>query len=185
MWPWAHAAVGYLLYVAYLRLRGSGTPTGPAAILLGLGTQLPDLIDKPLAWYLDILPHGRSFAHSLVTGVPLVMLPIAFLLYRRGRRGLAAAFSIGYLSHLVGDGYTQMLRGEYADLNYLGWPLLSLPQTGTEVEGLLTHLRNIEGSPQFVFGLLLTVLALGLWIRHGAPGLLTLRDWAQGRLSPS
>jgi hypothetical protein len=180
MWPWAHAAVGYLLYAAYRRLRASETPTGPAVILLGLGTQLPDLVDKPLAWYLDVLPYGRSFAHSLVTGVPLVMLPIALLLYRRGQRGLAVAFSIGYLSHLAGDGYVAVLRGEFVDLHYLGWPLLSLPQAETEVEGLLTHLRDIEGSPVFVFGLLLTVLALGLWIRHGVPGLLTLRDWARG-----
>jgi hypothetical protein len=185
MWPWAHAALGYFLYVVYLRLRASGTPTGPAVVLLGLGTQLPDLIDKPLAWYLDILPHGRSFGHSLVTGVPLVMLPIVFVLYRRDQRGLAIAFSIGYLSHLLGDSYVSVLRGEFVYLNFLGWPLLSLPESTAEVEGLLTHLQNIEGSPVFVFGLFLTALTLGLWIRHGAPGLLTLRDWVRGRVTPT
>jgi hypothetical protein len=113
------------------------------------------------------------------------MLPIVFLLYRRDQRGLAIAFSIGYLSHLAGDGYVAVLRGELVDLHYLGWPLLSLPQTATEVEGLLAHLRNIEGSPVFIFGLLLTVFTFGLWIRHGAPGLLTLRDWARARLAPT
>jgi hypothetical protein len=32
----------------------------------GVGTQLSNLIDKPLTWYVDVLPYGRSFAHPLV-----------------------------------------------------------------------------------------------------------------------
>jgi len=183
MWPWAHAAFGYLLYVLYLRLRDSGTPTGPAVVLLGLGTQLPDLVDKTLAWYAEVLPYGRSFAHSLLTGVPFVLAPLVVLLLYRGRRDLAVALAIGYLSHLVGDAYVGVLRGDLDGYSYLVWPLLSPP--ATETVGLLAHLRGLDSSPEFLFGLLLTALALGLWIRHGAPGLLTLRDWAWGKLAPT
>ena len=37
-----------------------------AVLALALGTQLPDLVDKPLAWYLDVLPFGPgAFARIL------------------------------------------------------------------------------------------------------------------------
>jgi hypothetical protein len=62
-------------------------------------------------------------------------------------------------------------EGEFADLAFLVWPLLPIPDIELEVEGVLAHLRDIQGSPLFLFGLLVTAVALGLWIRHGLPGL--------------
>lgn len=170
MWPWAHAALGYLCYTLYLRGRFDARPAGLPVVALGLGTQLPDLIDKPLAWYVDVLPYGRSFAHSVLTG-GLVLLAVAVLLERRGELASAVAFAIGYLSHLLGDAYASVVTADWADLAFLVWPLLPIPNVESELEGVLAHLRNIEGSPFFLFGLALTALALGLWYRHGFPGL--------------
>jgi membrane-bound metal-dependent hydrolase YbcI (DUF457 family) len=180
MWPWSHAAVGYLAYALYLRVGGIDRPTGEAIILLGLGTQLPDLIDKTLAWYADILPYGRSFAHSVVTGVPLVLLPLVLLLFRRDRRDLAIALTVGYLSHLVGDSYVGVFRGDVEGYSFLVWPLL--PSPSTETVGLIAHLQGIESSPVFLFGGALTLVAVGLWLRDGTPGLRTLYDWSRSVL---
>lgn len=176
MWPWAHAALGYLLYTLYLRLRGAGRPTGLPVVLLAVGTQLPDLVDKPLAWYVGVLPYGRTLMHSLVLGGVVVAL-LVFFLHRRGHTAEATALAIGYYSHLLGDAYGLALTGEWASLAFLVWPLLPLPGVESEVESVLGHLLDIEGSPFFLFGLALTALALGLWVRHGLPGLSTLRAW--------
>jgi hypothetical protein len=173
MWPWAHAALGYLCYTLYLRVRLDHRPAGLPVVALGVGTQLPDLIDKPLAWYLDILPYGRSFAHSLLTGT-LVLVVVALALRARGADRSATAFVIGYLAHLLGDAYGHVVGGNWADLAFLVWPALPIPNQATEIEGLVTHLQNIEGSPLFLFGLGLTAVGLALWIRDGLPGLRAL-----------
>ena len=60
MWPWGHLALGYLLHSPLARARFGRPPTDRATLLLVIGTQLPDLVDKPLAWWLGVLPAGRS-----------------------------------------------------------------------------------------------------------------------------
>lgn len=76
MWPWGHAAVGYLLYRVLGRTSGrtggDGPPSGPAVVALGVGTQFPDLVDKPLSWSFDLLPAGRTLAHSALIGAVFV-----------------------------------------------------------------------------------------------------------------
>ena len=66
MWPWGHVALGYLFYSLYVHWRHDRPPSAPAAIAVGVGTLLPDVIDKPLAWWAAVLPNGRSLAHSAV-----------------------------------------------------------------------------------------------------------------------
>jgi hypothetical protein len=77
MWPWAHAALGYLAYTLYLRGRFNARPVGLPVVALGFGTQAPDLIDKTLAWYVGVLPYGRSLAHSLLAGSPIMLAVVA------------------------------------------------------------------------------------------------------------
>jgi hypothetical protein len=180
MWPWAHAALGYLWYTLYLRARRSGVPAGWPVVALGVGTQLPDLVDKPLAWYLSVLPYGRTLAHSLLVAVPVVLLAV-WLTRRRDQRLVGVAFGVGYLSHLLGDSLHALVTVDWADLSFLLWPLLEppIPPEG-ETVGLLAHLRDIEGSPFFLFGLLLTGAMLVLWHRHDCPGVSELRTLLLG-----
>ncbi|WP_254822955.1 metal-dependent hydrolase [Haloglomus halophilum] len=168
MWPWAHAALGYLAYTLYLRGRFSERPVGLPVVALGFGTQLPDLIDKTLAWYVGVLPYGRSLAHSLLTGT-VIMLAVVAALRLRGAETSGTALAIGYASHFFGDAFGSLVSLSFGDLVFLAWPLA--PSPSTETVGILTHLRDIEGSPLFLFGLGLTVVGLGLWYRHGLPGL--------------
>jgi hypothetical protein len=67
----------------------------PAAVV---GALAPDLIDKPLAWVLHVIPGGRYLGHSLAAAV-VVSSAVGSL---RGRRA-GVGFAVGYLAHLVGD----------------------------------------------------------------------------------
>jgi len=71
MWPWGHLAVGYLLWSVLVRDRRFRPPTGAETLLLAVGTQFPDAVDKPLAWSLGVLPNGRSLAHSVFLATAL------------------------------------------------------------------------------------------------------------------
>lgn len=176
MWPWAHAALGYLLYTGLCRVRNT-SPAGDAVIVLGVGTQLPDLVDKTLAWYVPVLPTGRTLAHSLLVAVP-VIIAVALWLRSRDRAALGPAFGVGYLSHLLGDSAHAVVTAEWAELTFLLWPVLPSPEPELG-KSLMAHLVAIEGSPRFLFGLLLTGVALAVWARDGLPGLETL--WKLGR----
>ncbi|WP_254535867.1 metal-dependent hydrolase [Halomarina litorea] len=178
MWPWGHAAFGYLLYRALLSARGS-TPTGLPVLALGVGTQFPDLVDKPLAWSFALLPSGRSLAHSLLTAALVIGVGGA-VARRYDRRDVAAAFGVGYLSHLLGDALLPLVRLDVVFLRFLAWPLVPPPPYERD-SSFAEHLVSLEVTPFFAFGLALTALAVALWVRDGLPGLGTLaaplRGW--------
>ena len=175
MLPWGHAAVGYLLYTALVHYRDDvdGVPAGAPVLALAIGTQFADLVDKPLAWYLGILDSGRSLGHSLLTAVVLLAV-VHWLATRYGRRELSVAFAVGHLSHLAADALYPLLRGEWAELGFLLWPVLSRP--GVEVDRTVTEVIVASTfSPTGLFELALFVAATALWLRHGAPGLVEFR----------
>ena len=172
MWPWGHAAVGYLVYSLYSHRLHGRAPSNVAAVLLGLGTQFPDLVDKPLAWTFTLLPTGRSLAHSLLTA--LLVIGVALSLARRYTRSeYAIAFGIGYLSHLAADGLRSALNGEFENLSYLVWPLVPLSPTDTKVS-ILAHFLTFQLEPFTVFELGLVALALLVWWRDDVPGVRVL-----------
>ncbi|GAA0307731.1 metal-dependent hydrolase [Halarchaeum salinum] len=125
MWPWAHLG---LAYVAYLVVRPRAWWRADRLTLgaLVVGTQLPDLIDKPLAWVVGVLPSGRSLAHSLVFVLPLLLV-VAVVCRRRARREAGFAFGFGVLSHLALDAVGPFLAGDYGELGFLLWPLTPPP----------------------------------------------------------
>ena len=171
VWPWGHLAVGYVLYSLFTRIRYGRPPDGLSALMLAFGTQFPDLIDKPLAWTFHILASGRSLAHSLFTTL-VVIAVITWYARRRERLDLAGAFAIGYLSHLVTDGFG----------SYLFWPLLPGPSY-TPDGGILAFFRQIELTPSVVFQLILALVVFGIWLWDGAPGIGVLRSWLPSWLS--
>jgi hypothetical protein len=180
MLPWGHAAVGYLCYTLYTRLRYRRPPLGPAVVALAVGTQFPDLVDKPMAWTVGILASGRSFGHSLLTLA--VVAGVLYWTYRRRTKLVSAvAFLIGWLSHSFADGYPFLL-GEPTCLNYLVWPFAACPydETGRSIiEYLLA--TELTATVQFEIGL---VVVAGLtWLYDGAPGLQYLSDKTKAMLA--
>jgi len=183
VWPWEHVAFGYLCYAGVARVRRWRPPTDAAAVWLVVGTQFPDLVDKPLAWSLGVLPSGTTLAHSAFVALP--MAAVAVLVGRRFDRPAAgAAFAVGYLSHLPADVLYPALLGRDLAVGAVLWPLVGTryrPPVGFGVRfqallgELLARLAGPAG-PLYLAGEAgLLGLALLVWLADGAPGLGYLR----------
>jgi len=179
MWPWGHLAAGYLLYSAGTRLSTRDSPADVSTLVALFGTQLPDLVDKPLAWSLSVLPTGRSLAHSLVVATPVLAIGW-FLTARRDARPLVAALGVGWVSHSFTDALYPLLGLHFDEVTFLAWPLLPLPTYEVD-QSFAAHFALVSPSPTFLFELLLVVLASVAWYADGHPGLATVRSWS-GRL---
>lgn len=143
MWPWDHAAVGYLLLSAATRLGWQRPPTQRAGVVAVFAALLPDLIDKPLSWGLALLPSGRSLGHSLLVALPLVAL-VAVVAMAAKRHEIGLGFALGYLSHLAGDvAYPLVVKGELR-LGFLFWPVVAADQSGAG--GGLPYLTELVAS---------------------------------------
>lgn len=167
MWPWGHAAVGYLCYSALRLARGRDLPVAWAPVLaVGVGTQFPDLVDKPLAWEFGLLSAGRSLAHSLVILLPLLALLWAWV--GDGKRHLVAAFGVGLLSHPLADALYPTLDGRFRTLGFFLWPLLPLPTYEPSEYDLLKHLLSLQLTSAVAFEFALTAVAAAVWLygRH-------------------
>lgn len=174
MWPWGHLAGAYVLYTVSTRKRFDEPPAHGPVLVLVFASLLPDLVDKPLAWYLGVLPTGRTLAHSLVVLVPL-SIAVYHLACRYDRREHGVAFAVGVFSHAALDALPALWNPE-ANAAFLLWPLV--PVEGYErgspsvVELFLASL----GEPYFLSEFVLLALAVVLWRRDGYPGLEPLRE---------
>jgi hypothetical protein len=182
--PWGHAAAGYLVYTARCRARTGTVPEGAAVLALAVGTQFADLLDKPFAWYLSVLPSGRSLGHSVFTAIVLLAV-VHRVATHYHRAELSIAFAVGHVLHLAGDTVYPIVQGEPGRLRFLLWPALS-QGTGTGgdhtiIETLIELTLSVGGAIE----LLLFVAATGLWLSHRAPGLwlcfAALRSLAPGQ----
>ncbi|MFW5939462.1 MAG: metal-dependent hydrolase [Halolamina sp.] len=172
MWPWDHAAVAYLLLSAYSRSAWGRPPTRGLAAVGVFAALLPDLIDKPLSWWLAVLPSGRSLGHSVLVAVPLAMVVLA-LGATAGRRHVAAAFVLGHLSHLAGDvAYPLFVDGELR-LGFLFWPVVTadsegagggLPYLGELIGEFLAVLATPGGVLYLVVDAVLLGGAVAVWL---------------------
>jgi hypothetical protein len=175
MWPWEHAAVGYLLYSLALRALARRPPTGTGLVAILLGTQLPDLVDKPLSWGLGWFPSGFAVAHSVFLAVPLGLAALG-LSARTRRWRVAAAFVVGYWSHLVADVLSPLRAGGPPLLSRVLWPIADVTPYETDYglgRGLVylqEFLATIDPVSLLVSGLLVGV-TLAVWALDGAPGL--------------
>lgn len=178
MWPWEHLAVGYVVYSLLRRLWTGRPPADGAALAVAVGTQLPDLVDKPLAWGLGVLPSGLSAGHSVFVAVPTAVL--AWGLSRRaGRPDVGVALGVGHLSHLAGDVLYPVLLGGQFGLGAILWPLVPRPPDQGELLGrvaelfadFLAFLATPRGQVYLAGEVALLSAALALWLYDGAPGL--------------
>lgn len=165
MWPWGHLAIGYLLYSGIRKVRGRPV-SGRSAVLVAVGTQLPDVVDKPLAWTFDVLPTGRTLAHSTLALLVVYASLVALTDWTDGRRALG----IGWLSHLLADAVHPLLKGDLHHLVFLVWPVLG-SSTYETPQAFIAHLTGIDWTPFFWSQFVLVALAGVAWYRNGAPGI--------------
>ena len=177
MLPWGHAGLGYVGYHVWLRMRGRLPPSGEAAIALVVGTQVPDLVDKPATWIFAVLPSGRSLGHSLVTLAVVTTLVVALSRYSSDRTARAWwALLGGWFAHLVGDAYA-ILFDPTTCVRYLLWPLIAHCVYPND-DSTLGWLAAFEFSPRQFAGLGVALIAAVLWWHDGRPGLEVVRRWA-------
>ncbi|WP_435186456.1 metal-dependent hydrolase [Halobellus sp. EA9] len=178
MLPFGHAATAYLCYAVYAVVTSRRLPARLALFPLALGSQFPDLIDKPLAYW-NLVPYGRSLAHSVFTcGLVIALIWGSFHYARdywdpgswqdRLRVVTPAAFGIGYTSHLLGDSYTALLAGRFVDARFLLYPLYPLPESpADDIPPWLRLLRiyqYLDTHPQFGLIIFAVVVFLGIRI---------------------
>ncbi|MCY4732180.1 metal-dependent hydrolase [Natronomonas gomsonensis] len=175
MLPLGHAALAYLLYSGLVLSRTRRRPRYLACVPLAIGSQFPDLVDKPLA-YVGVLSYGRSLAHSVFTFVlvsGVVWWGATTLRTRwpdtawQGRlRDLTpVAFASGYLSHLLGDLYGPAIAGS-ADVRFVLYPIYAIPRApGDDIAPwirLVRIYREMGTHPQLELILLASVVFVGL-----------------------
>lgn len=174
MWPMGHVAVAYLCLVAFDRFRGVRRPDDVAVLIVVFAALLPDLVDKPLAWYLGALPSGRSLMHSLVVLVPLC-LAVGALAWYYDRPVWGMAFAIGVLSHAILDALPALWR-EDTSIAFLFYPIVTVESYGEEgAPGVWALLLDSLGDPYFLVEFPLLAIAGVFWYRHGMPGLARIR----------
>ncbi|WP_436926735.1 metal-dependent hydrolase [Halosimplex amylolyticum] len=200
MWPWEHLAVGYILLSLYSHGR-TGTPPAELPVLtLTVATQLPDLIDKPLAWQFDVMD-GTAVAHSIVVSLLLVFV-VGIVTGRIDHPTVSSAFAIGYFSHLLGDLVYPMIRGQ----GHFAWGVILWPgpnrvvtdptppasgagasttQAGTgflsKLTGQFGEFVSFLGTPvgrvYLLFEVILVTSAAALWFLDGRPGMGIVADY--------
>ncbi|ELZ39185.1 membrane-bound metal-dependent hydrolase [Halorubrum californiense DSM 19288] len=104
MFPIEHFIVAVVPVVAYVFVRDRHVPTGGLLAVVFVGSQLPDLIDKPLAHQFGLLPSGRVFVHSLPIAVPLCCLT-GWYAWRTDRLRAGGAFAFAYGTHVITDNH--------------------------------------------------------------------------------
>lgn len=187
MWPWGHAAFGYLLYSFGSRLFGRRPDDHPAIVLL-IATQLPDLADKSLSWVFELFPQGYSIGHSVFVAIPLGVAVLALAVWRR-RAECGFAFITGYWSHLIGDIAFGLIESNPYTFERVLWPVVTLPPYSSDLGALarvqeyvsaFIHLLSTEEASAtlmiallFYFGPFL--FALLVWVIDGAPGIAEFR----------
>jgi len=178
MWPWEHLAVGYLLHSGVVRALRRRAPTDAGALALAVGTQFPDLVDKPGDWVFGVLPSGTSVAHSVFVAVP-VSLSAVELSRRRGAPEAGVAFAVGYLSHLVGDVSYPALLGSEPAYGAVLWPFgPDYPERSVGAFELVagffdryvSHLTSPAGIRYALAELSVLGLAVLAWLWDGKPG---------------
>lgn len=178
MWPWEHLVVAYVLYslLAHVVLRRS--PTTRETIAVAVGSQLPDLIDKPLAWTFEITEGGYAIGHSILV-VPIVCLAVLAAAGHYGaERSVAGAFSTAIGSHLVADIVNPVRLGRPPELRVILWPVATPPayDRGSFLDHFVAYFVRYADqllgnglSTQIVVQLGIGVGVVALWFYDGAP----------------
>jgi len=123
MFPVEHFLVAAIPTGAYLLLQDRRLPRIEALFVIGVGSQFPDLIDKPLAHLFLLLPNGRVGAHSLPFAIPLMTLAL-YVAWKLNRWRAGGVFVFAYATHLVADYYIVLVRPDPTFPVGLLWPLV-------------------------------------------------------------
>lgn len=130
MWPWGHLAFGYVCVSMLTRAIAGRPPTDREAGVVVLATQLPDLVDKPLGWGLNLYTTGYGAAHSALVAGPILITVLAYGIRKRSIAALA--FVAAYASHPAGDVLSALLDSNPSALARVLWPVADFQSYSTD-----------------------------------------------------
>jgi hypothetical protein len=179
MYPWEHFAIAYISCSVVIRMSDAGPVDRSEFFAILLGSQFPDLIDKPASWLFEVFPSGVSVAHSVFIAVPIAVF-VLILTSRRENTTAGLAFIAGYLLHLPADAlYPTILRGTAPQVAVFLWPIV--PAAPNPPGGFLTNVQFylLQYPEQLMtVGAWVVLLELGLvgsafalWLLDGTPGI--------------
>ncbi len=163
VFPHEHLLVALLPAVAYVAVRDRCLPTRGMVLATALGSQFPDLVDKPLAHQFGVLPSGRVFMHSLPFALPVAAVVLAYG-WRTERPRVASGFAGAYLLHLAGDTHGALLAGRIP--SDLLWPFVAAQSRAAVpfwagVDGI--NVRLWSAFSAVVLGVTVVVVVRDLW----------------------
>jgi len=190
MWPWEHVLFAYVFYSIYTHVRWQKRPSDAPIVALAVGSVLPDLVDKPLAWQFGVFESGYALAHSVFVVVPVAA--VVYLFAKRHSHGsVGAAYGTGHLLHIAGDVLPVSLAHGALDLTPMLWPIGEPPGVAdqetvsflsgvcTHLSGYATELATLDLTPVIALQIGSLMLGLILWTYDGFPGPRLLIRWAQ------
>jgi len=131
--------------------------------LIVVGSMLPDIIDKPLGyWIVPSLENGRTFSHTLL--FLLILLGIGICRYRRQH-------VTGFLALSFGSGIHLALDQMWTEPETILWPFLGTSFYAREPGDFLEHIRedllhdSVTYIPEIIGFVILTGIGLFL-LRH-------------------
>lgn len=117
--PHVHFFIALIPVVFFIFIQYRQLPSVELTAVTFVGSQFPDIIDKPLGAQLNLIPTGRVFIHSLPFAVPICIVILAYS-WRTDRARGGVVFVYAYLSHLAADNYSALAAGRIP--NDLLWP---------------------------------------------------------------
>lgn len=122
MRPVEHFIIALIPVAFYMLFRRRCLPSLELTAVTFVGSQFPDLIDKPLALQLNLIPTGRVFMHSLPIAIPVWVFIVIYSWKTNRLRG-GSAFVFASALHLIADNYPTVAAGQMP--SDLLWPFLS------------------------------------------------------------
>lgn len=184
MWPWEHTLFAYLVNSLATHLSIGEPPQDGPVIALVLGSVLPDVIDKPLAWQFGIVKSGYAIAHSIFVAIPF-NLCVMVVGVKFGKPRVAIAFSLGYLLHLLGDVFPSFLATGKLQWQQITWPIGRRrpdpyeSSIGGFIENFTEYFERLisfELNAPIIIGIGTTIVGIALWVYDGTPGIHRLGD---------
>lgn len=159
--PPEHFLVAAVPASGYLVWQTRRLPGVHALFVIGVGSQFPDLIDKPLAHLFFLLPRGRVGTHSLPIAIPIAALAL-YVAWTLNRRRAGGIFVFAYGTHLVADFHGVVLSPDPRVPTALLWPLVP---SATRLEPGWAGPNSINVKLWSLFSAVILVLGLfRLWI---------------------
>lgn len=122
MRPIEHLIVALCFALGYVTVATRRLPSLELAAVAFVGSQFPDIVDKPLALEVGLLPTGRVGVHSLPIAIPIWALVLLYS-WKTERLRAGVVFVIAYASHLVADNHAALAVGVIP--SDLLWPFSS------------------------------------------------------------